>query len=326
MEVIDEFVSLAGTRVNCAGGPTPWGSWLSCEVNCHGPTQGFELPHGYVFEVPSRATSAITPVPLKAMGRFVHEAVAVDPRTGIVYQTEDAWYQPENPAQPGAGCYRFIPRRRGDLAEGGRLQILTVPNRPNYVTASNQRPGTTMPAAWVDIEAPDPGAAETDPSAVFREGLTKGAAIFARLEGAWAGDRGIYLVSTNGGDARAGQVFFYRPVSRDAGELTLVFESPSREVLDAPDNICARPRGGLIMCEDGGGDQFVRGLDRQGRIVDLVRHVRHPAGPEIGEFAGACFSPDGEVLFFNVQGSATAAGTRPSVTYAFWGPWRAGPL
>lgn len=326
VEVVDEFVSLAGTRVNCAGGPTPWGSWLSAEENCFGPAHGFDQPHGYVFEVPAAARTTVTPVPLRAMGRFVHEAVAVDPETGIVYETEDIWYDPADPTKPGAGFYRFIPRRRDHLVEGGRLQILGVVGQPRYLTARGMRPGIRVPVTWLEIEAPDPLAAETEPSTVFREGLSKGAAIFARLEGTWAGDGGIYIVSTNGGDARAGQVFFYRPTTTDAGELTLVFESPSAEVLDAPDNIVRTPRGGLILCEDGSADQYVRGLDRSGRIVDLVRHRVVEGKPSPREFAGSCFSPDGSILFFNVQGSATAAGTNPSVTYAMWGPWEAGPL
>ena len=326
VEVIEEFVSLAGTRVNCAGGPTPWGSWLSAEENCHGLAQGFTRPHGYVFEVPAEARSTVSPVALTAMGRFVHEAVAVDPRTGIVYETEDAWYDPSDPTKPGAGFYRFIPKRRDHLAEGGRLQILAIEGRPGFVTARDLMPGTTLPARWIDIESPDPAAAESDASTVLREGLAKGAAVFARLEGAWAGDGGIYIVSTNGGNARAGQVFFYQPVDDVEGRLTLVFESPSPAVLDAPDNIVRTPRGGLVICEDGSADQYVRGLDRSGRILDLVRHPVVEGRPGPREFAGACFSPDGDVLFFNVQGSATVTGTNASVTYAMWGPWADGPL
>ncbi|MYI47047.1 MAG: DUF839 domain-containing protein, partial [Gemmatimonadetes bacterium] len=311
VELVDEFVSLAGTVVNCAGGPTPWGSWLSCEEITWGPERGYEQPHGYIFEVPASATGPVDPVPLRAMGRFIHEAVAVDPNTGIVYETEDTWYEPGR--RPGAGLYRFIPNRPGVLAEGGRLQMMAVTGRPGYLTARGQTPGTVLPVHWVDIDDPDPPDAEEDWLAVFFQGVSKGGARFARLEGAFYGDDGIYVVSTNGGDATAGQVFHYRPTSDDAGELTMVFESPSHDVLDSPDNIVLSPRGGLVMCEDGSDDQYVRGLDREGRIIDLVRAPvvgeYHP-----GEFAGSCFSPDGRVLFFNVQGSREAGGSRASAT------------
>ena len=204
--------------------------------------------------------------------------------------------------------------------------MMAVTGQPAYLTARGQTAGTTLPVHWVEIDDPDPPDVGSDRLAVFRQGVAKGAARFARLEGAFHGDDGIYVVSTNGGDATAGQVFHYRPTGTDTGELTLVFESPSHDVLDSPDNIVVSPRGGLIMCEDGSGDQYIRGLDREGQVVNLVRSLQAEGGRQPGEFAGSCFSPDGRVLFFNVQGSRQIGGSVASATYALWGPWEDGPL
>ncbi|MDE3261485.1 MAG: DUF839 domain-containing protein [Acidobacteriota bacterium] len=319
VDLVDEFVSLAGTCVNCAGGPTPWGSWLSCEETVRGPQDGYRRPHGYIFEVPVSAAGPVDPLPLRAMGRFVHEAAAVDPATGIVYETEDRDYQPDEEA--GAGFYRFIPDQAGVLSAGGRLQMLAITGRPGAALALGQTVGAVLPVHWVDIDDPDPADAEENPLAVFRQGRAKGAASFDRLEGAWYGDGGIYIVSTSGGAARCGQVFHYRPTSDDAGELTVVFESLSSLMLDAPDNVVVSPRGGVVLCEDGTDDHYIRGLNREGQIFNLV-HAPNP----VGEYAGTCFSPDGRVLFFNVQGSSRAGGSRSSTTYAMWGPWEEGPV
>jgi secreted PhoX family phosphatase len=321
-EVVAEFVSLSGTMINCAGGPTPWGSWITCEETTQGETQGRLKDHGYCFEVPVTATSEVDPVPLKAMGRFVHEAIAVDPQTGIVYLTEDGLYDFTNPDRsPGSGFYRFIPDRRGDLAAGGRLQMLAIPGKPRYNTIRGQVPRSVLPATWIDIKDPDPAAAETDIFAVVRAGQEAGGAIFQRLEGCFHGDRSIYFDATKGGDAGYGQVWQYRPTSSNEGELALIFESPGKEVLDSPDNICVSPGGGLIICEDGEDVHFLRGLTPRGELFDLAR-TAVPAT----ELCGACFSPDGRVLFFNQQGSTSRAGMTRGATFALWGPWEKGAL
>ena len=309
-EVVRDFVSLSGTAVNCAGCATPWGSWLSCEeIIIGGAVVG--QGHGYVFEVPVSAEEPIEPVALKAMGRFVHEAAAVDPTTGIVYLTED---------QLRAGFYRFLPERPyrngepADLTAGGELQMLAVDGRPNLDTNTGQDVGQAMPVNWVTIFDPDPESVVEDHGAVFGQGWSQGGARFSRIEGCFYGDGGVYFSCTNGGSARAGQIWHYRPLGSDDGEVTLLFESPSSRILDRPDNLCVSPRGMVLITEDGSYSNYVTVLTPSGRMFDFAQNTANGS-----EIAGPTFSPDGQTLFLNVQ-------RQPGATYAIWGPWERGGI
>jgi hypothetical protein len=320
-EIVRDFVSLSGTLINCAGGPTPWGSWISCEETTLGQTVrtnsrgikegGFPKPHGYCFEVSASANNTLPPIPLKAMGRFVHEAVAVDRKSGIVYLTED-----HNPA----GFYRFLPKRNKRLAEGGTLQILKINTKDNFDTRKGQKTGMTYPASWVTIDNPDPAEADVDSLAVFKQGQKKGAASFARLEGCFADENGrIYFTSTSGGDNGGGQVWMYEAINKTDGRLTLLFESPNREILDMPDNLCTHPKSNLLfICEDsdyvgqgGTRDNFIRILTPDGKMADFAKNIT--PNLSAGEFAGSTFSKDGKTFFVNIQSAGA--------TFAIWGDW-----
>lgn len=309
-KLLKDFVSLSGTVTNCAGGQTPWGSWISCEETVVGLEAGFRQNHGYCFEVDAAANEPVKPVPLKAMGRFKHEAVAVDPETAIIYLTED-----NDIPDPVAGFYRFLPAQRptrpGSLEAGGKLQMLAVKGKPRFDTRRRQKVGVPLAATWVDISNPDPPEAEMDSLAVYKQGIGTHAATFARLEGCLYGKGRIYFDSTSGGDRMLGQVWEYVPTGEDDGTLTLLFEASDPRMLSKPDNLCLNSAGNVVICEDNGVRIHLRVMNQRGELGTLARNI--VKGYEIGEFAGVTFSPDFKTLFVNIQ--------VPGLTFAIWGPW-----
>lgn len=136
--VLGERVAIAGTAVNCAGGRTPWDTWLTCEeTEDKAGTNGYTKDHGFIFEVDGADPHRTGAVPLTAMGRFQHEAIAIDPRNGVVYETEDAF------EKPFGLFYRFLPEKplggTGSLRAGGRLEAMRVPGSPT--SPPSRRPG-----------------------------------------------------------------------------------------------------------------------------------------------------------------------------------------
>lgn len=309
-QLVRQYLSITGTLRNCAGGPTPWNSWVTCEEAVNRAGNGLLVDHGYCFEVPASADIRIaSPVPLKAMGRFNHEAIAVDPASGAVYLTEDR----------GDGLlYRFLPDVPGRLAEGGRLQALVVRDRAGLDTRNHDEQtvtvGARMPVAWIDLADVD----APDDDLRFR-GFEAGAARFTRGEGMWYGTGAVFFACTDGGREHKGQIWKYTPSANegataeneDAGVLELFVEPNDGNVVDNADNLTVTPWGDLILCEDGSGEQFLVGVTPQGEIYKFARSVVSDS-----ELAGATFSPDGTTLFFNIQ--------HEGLTLAVTGPWRHG--
>ncbi len=293
-----QYRSLAGTIRNCAGGITPWGSWLTCEENTSLADGRIGKDHGWVFEVPADAPGLIDPVPLKAMGRFNHEAACVDPRTGIVYLTED---------RDDSLLYRFIPSRRGRLAEGGRLQALVLAD--GVQDTRNWGGVAFAPHSWHPVRWIDMAEVEAPRDDLRMRGAAAGAAQFARGEGIWMGEGEMYFACTSGGTAKLGQIFRL-DVSGASDKLQLFFESTSPDQFNYGDNLTIAPWGDLIVCEDQYTDvvdNHLRGIAPSGVAYPLARSRVQT------EWAGACFSPDGRTLFVNLF--------HPTKTLAITGPW-----
>lgn len=315
------YLSLAGTMRNCAGGPTPWNSWISCEETNQKAKDTFEKDHGYNFEVPAVITAGlVTPIPLKAMGRFRHEAVAVDASTGIVYQTEDR----------GDGLiYRFIPNQPGELTAGGRLQALRIKEMRSADTRNWKSwveslfswtydpfpVGEPVAVEWIEIEN-----VESPRDDLRYQGFEKGGARFARGEGMWYGGNAIYFACTNGGARRKGQIWRYIPSpfegtpeeAKSPGQLELFIEPNNSRLLENADNLTIAPWGDVILCEDGPKSQFLVGVTPEGKLYQFAQNALNRS-----EFAGVTFSPDGSTLFVNIQ--------TPGLTLAITGPWQSFP-
>ncbi|VVT07573.1 alkaline phosphatase PhoX [Erythrobacter sp. EC-HK427] len=298
LEVERQYRSLAGTIRNCAGGVTPWNTWLTCEENTSRADGRINQDHGWVFEVPADSGGLVDPVPLRAMGRFNHEAACVDPASGMVYLTED---------RDDSILYRFIPAERGNLAAGGTLQALVIAG----VADTRNQSGAAMAArtayagTWItldNVEAP-----EDD---LRLRGAAAGAAVFARGEGIWMGEGEMYFTATSGGAAGEGQIFRLAPRTNGPDMVELFYESPAQSEFSYGDNLTVAPFGDLIVCEDQYSDtvdNYLRGITPAGEAYAFGR-LRIQTEP-----AGACFSPDGRTLFVNAYA--------PTMTLAITGPW-----
>ncbi|MCA3701001.1 MAG: DUF839 domain-containing protein [Brevundimonas sp.] len=310
-EVVSQHLSLAGTSTNCCGGHTPWGSWLTCEETEETPADAdVTKEHGYVFEVPAAASGLVDPVPLKAMGRFAHEAVCVDPATGIVYLTED---------KVDGLFYRFIPNTPGKLAEGGRLQALAVKGQPGASTTNHDtrlwNVGDWVEAEWIDMDDVESPAGD-----LRSRGHAAGAALVARGEGIFWGANELYMTATTGGPIQRGQVLRYVPSPAEGtpqeaaqpGRLQLFVESTNEKTMNMADNLAIAPNGHLILCEDNYSDttrNHLKGVTPDGKVYTIARNVFRGNA----ELAGAVFSPDGSTLFVNIM--------FPGITLAITGPW-----
>ncbi|WP_411106162.1 alkaline phosphatase PhoX [Streptomyces sp. cmx-4-9] len=324
---VAEWVGIAGTSTNCAGGSTPWGTWLTCEENSDlAGKNGMTKDHGYVFEVdPHDRRANRDPQPVKAFGRYDHEAVVIDPRQGHAYLTEDA-------SGPNGLLYRWTPPRgfhhgRGRLrtlaADAGVLQAAKCFDSSGRLVddlSRATRTGTVYGVDWVDV--PDRDARTVSVRRQFGAGgVTRG----RKLEGMWWADGGAYFVSSyareeSPGAAHDGQVWFYDPKRRTVRLTVLigVNADPAAEGgYDGPDNITVSPYGGLVIAEDGSGLQHLFGATASGRTYPLARNelnIGTAEEPEFSEFTGVCFSPDGRTLYANIQD--------PGIMLAVTGPWR----
>ena len=297
---IREYVTSSGTSTNCAGGATPWGTWITCE-------ETRLTDHGFVYEaIPEEPNSDIAKIPLRKMGYFSHEALDVDPQTGIVYLTEDDFRGSipgdpalENPSTRKSFLFRYVPQDTRPMpfalrSGGGRLEAMKIDVLPGY-NADLASAGDRFAVRWVEVDAEEP----------HDGALAQGAVQFNRLEGCHFVGGALWFDDTAGGEARLGQVFRYTPAT---GSLELFFEATDANHMDSPDNIVITPWGDLWFAEDGDGEQRVMGITPEGEVYTFARN-----GLNESEFCGPCFSPDGRTFFVNFQD--------PGHTFAIWGPF-----
>ncbi len=314
---IREYVSLAGTLNNCAGGRSPWGTWLSCEES-ESTVAG--VRHGWVFEVdPHDQDANRDPKPIKALGRFAHESVAVDPETGVIYETEDA-------GSPNGLFFRWtppagaLPLAKGSLRQladdAGSLEAMRATRADGSFVADlspASEIGLRYGVEWVTV--PDRFAATTS---IRKQQFAQPVTRSRKLEGMWWGDGGAYFVCSfargagdNSEDFHDGQVWFFDPATQTI-ELKIHFAYTADDQdgdPDGPDNITVSPYGGVIVAEDGEGASHLVGSTKSGETFFLARNELTGES----EFTGPTFSADKSTLFACIQS--------PGHVFAITGPF-----
>ena len=253
--IADAYSILANTNRNCAGGPTPWGTWLSCE----------ETRFGSVFEcdISGKTPGEIRP----GLGRFRHEAAAVDLKNWCVYLTEDE----------EDGCfYRYVPARYlgSELMDldHGTLQVASV--------------DTLGKVTWLAVPNPLPHSKSEVPT----RKQVKEATIFQGGEGLWYHEGLVYLTTKH--DNR---VWAYDTKSE---VISVLYDRKiaSDKTLKGVDNVTVSSDGHILVAEDGGDMQIVI-LGPYGDIYPIVQ----VHGQDHSEMTGPSISPDGTRLYFSSQ-------------------------
>ncbi|MFI5896357.1 alkaline phosphatase PhoX [Actinoplanes sp. NPDC051513] len=345
---IAEWVGISGTARNCAGGVTPWGTWLTCEEtfinagtawSAAGQTGTYEKDHGYVFEVSQAESARQLPKPIKAFGRYEHEALAVEPSREHVYLSEDA-------SGPTGLFYRWTAPRGTHLRLGlanqladdaGKLEAMQIrlddgSILPDVAFLTSAQIGRPFKVTW--IEVPDRDARTTPTRSQFADGtVTRG----KKFEGVWSNGRGAYIVNSfafgandlpAGATRHDGMVWFYDYGDQTITLVTYFPHNPSAETegefpkyadltFDGPDNVTVTPWGSLVLAEDGVRASHVLSSVPGGPTYAIARNQitngTSNGVPTYSEFTGPTFSPDGKVLFVNIQ--------VPGITLAITGPW-----